>query len=512
MATRREFGSILAGGLAAMAGGQALSGATTEEREIEILPEETLGLIRPELHGQFAEHLGSCVYGGLWVGRESAIPNVSGYRKTAVEFLRALGVPVLRWPGGCFADDYHWRDGIGPADKRPKTVNSHWGHYTEDNSFGTHEFMGLCELIGAQPYLAGNVGSGSPREMRDWMEYCNYPAGSSLADERIRNGAAAPFNVKYWGVGNELWGCGGDMTGAEYAAEYRRFATFLSKFGAVDPFLIACGPSKDNAAWTETFLGGLDGKHLPNGYAMHFYSKSNVAPAKFSAADAYAQFASLPQMEEAILHERRLMDKVDPDQKIGLMIDEWGVWDAMNAEEERAHGRLWQQITMRAAVATALGLNVFHRQAGKLVMCNVAQMVNVLDAMLLTENEKCIRTPAYYAFWLAKAHRGGMAVEATPPQANPMELSISASMKEKALVVTMVNPKADVSLRVRGAVKGRTMAAASAESLWGEGNTFNSFDAPDRIVPRKVDVALRQEGFLIDLPPLSITTVLATSR
>src|SRR3954465_7217095 len=203
--TRRGF---VAGGSAALFSAITARkgfGANATEQKIQISPNESLGTIRPELHGHFAEHLGSCVYGGLWGGLHSPIPNIRGHRKLAVEYLKALGIPVLRWPGGCFADDYHWRDGIGPQAKRPRSVNMHWGNYTEDNSFGTHEFIALCGLIGAEPYLAGNVGSGTPRELRDWVEYCNYPKGSTLSDERISNGAAEPFNVKYWGIGNENW-------------------------------------------------------------------------------------------------------------------------------------------------------------------------------------------------------------------------------------------------------------------------------------------------------------------
>ncbi len=235
----------------------------SEEKRLEIHSGEEVGRIRPELHGHFAEHLGSCIYGGLWQGAR--------YRQQAIEYLRAVGIPVLRWPGGCFADDYHWRDGIGARALRPKSVNLHWGKYVEDNSFGTHEFIGLCRQIGAAPYLAGNVGTGTPQELRDWMEYCNHPSGSTLAAERAANGSAEPFQVRYWGVGNENWGCGGQMTPEEYASHYRRFATFLRGFGETRPFLIACGPNRNNLDWTRRFLDNLGGRlGQVNGYAMHF--------------------------------------------------------------------------------------------------------------------------------------------------------------------------------------------------------------------------------------------------
>jgi alpha-N-arabinofuranosidase len=241
---------------------------------------------------------------------------------------------------------------------------------------------------------------------------------------------------------------------------------------------------------------------------MHFYSNSKVNATKFTLDDMYAQFGTTNALEEAILHQRRLMDEVDPDKKMGLMVDEWGVWDRMVTEEERVHGRLWQQTTMRAAVTTALGLNVFHRQADKLVMCNVAQMVNVLDAMLLTQNEKCIRTPAYYAFLLMKAHMGKISVKATPPQGNATELSISASRRDDSLVVTVVNPKADAIVRIRCAVRGRVVSRASGTTLFHHDlNAFNSFDKPDTVVPQKLPVQVRPEGMLVDLPALSVSTL-----
>jgi len=485
-------------------------GSGTVERKIELLPDEQIGPIRPELHSHFAEHLGSCVYGGLWVGPQSPIPNIKGYRKAAVEYLRALGAPVLRWPGGCFADDYHWRDGIGPVAKRPKTVNMHWGQYTEDNSFGTHEFVGLCRLIGAEPYFAGNVGSGSPAELRNWMEYCNYPAGSSLADERIRNGSAEPFAVKYWGVGNELWGCGGNMTGDEYATQFRNFTTYMPKIGsAPQPFLIACGPNKDNTEWTQQFFTGLHSKRRqPDGYAMHFYSSSKVPATSFTVDDMMAQFGTLPQLESAIIHQRSLIDPFDTQKKIGLMVDEWGVWDRMLPEEEKAHGRLWQQITMRAGVATALGLNVFHRQADKLTMCNIAQMVNVLDSMLLTSGDKCVRTPAYYAFELAKAHRGKTAIKTDAAVENGSDLSVSASIEGREMAVTFINPKHDESVKITCALNGRKLAGGKARSLYhADLNACNTFEAPDTLKPREVAVTASGSEIVLELAPLSVTTV-----
>ena len=252
--TRRQFARTTAAASLAALAPQGIFRAATAPKKAVVHADQEIGLVRPEFHSNFAEHLGSCVYGGMWVGKKSPIPNINGFRKATVDYLKALGVPVLRWPGGCFADDYHWRDGIGPAAKRPKRVNIHWGNYTEDNGFGTHEFVEFCRLIGAEPYFAANVGSGRPQEMRDWMEYCNYPKGSTLSDERAANGSPEPFNVRYWGVGNELWGCGGNMHPDQAAREYRRFATYARNFGSTPLFLVGCGPSGNDLRWTRGFM------------------------------------------------------------------------------------------------------------------------------------------------------------------------------------------------------------------------------------------------------------------
>lgn len=485
-------------------------GSPASELSVSVDLAREAGTIRPELHGHFAEHLGTCIYGGLWVGKHSSVPNVNGYRKAAVEYLKGL-IPVLRWPGGCFADDYHWRDGIGPVEKRPKRVNIHWGMYTEDDSFGTHEFIGLCRAIGAEPYLAGNLGSGSPEELRDWMEYCNYPKGSSLSDERAANGSPEPFKVKYWGVGNENWGCGGSMTGDEYATVYRRFANYLKSFGGTNPFLIACGPNGNNREWTEKFWGNMRGGRRPDGFAMHFYSngRGNTAT-HFTVEDMQQQFASFPRIEEAILEQRALLDQLapprgrGPGQPVGLLLDEWGVWDRMDPEEEKRYGRLFQQITIRSAVAAALGLNVIHRQAGKLVMTNIAQIVNVLHALLLTDGDQCVRTTTYWVYEMTKPHltQNSLAVEA-------QNISVSASRKDKDLTLTLVNPTHDQTYNVACSLNGGSAAGATARILHDSDlNAANTFAAPNRILPQTLPVKAQGGSVRVDLPPLSIATVL----
>lgn len=506
-----------------LGGGAAAACAVLTARKAESAPTRTVratihtavetGVVRPELHGHFAEHLGSCIYGGLWVGRNSSIPNIGGYRKLAVDYLRELGIPVLRWPGGCFADDYHWRDGVGPPEKRPRTVNLWWGKYTEDNSFGTHEFIGLCRLIGAEPYLAGNVGSGTPRELRDWMEYSNFPSGSTLSDERIANGAREPFAVRYWGVGNENWGCGGSMTPEEYAAHYRRFATYIARrrdgFGGTAPYLIACGPSRNDPDWSRRFLQGM-GRHLGfvNGFAMHYYSNGKSPATKFTADTMRDQLATFADLERGIVQQHGLLRGFDPEGRIGLLIDEWGVWDRMQPEDEKRYGRLWQQIPQRAAVAAALGLNVFHRHAGKLVMCNIAQIANVLHAMILTEGGRCVRTPAYWAFMLLKPHRGQTAVRVEAGTQDPLGLSISASRGARSLAVTLVNPRHDETMAAECALPGAAPAGAAARLLHHpDFNACNTFEQPDLITPRPHPVEAGRERIRVELPPVSVVTV-----
>lgn len=495
---------------AQLPGAGTLAEPANGEQRVVLRADDPIATVRPEFHGHFAEHLGSCVYGGLWVGRNSRIANINGYRKQAVEYLKALGIPVLRWPGGCFADDYHWRDGIGPAEQRPKRVNIHWGGYVEDNSFGTHEFIGLCRLIGAQPYLAGNVGSGSPAELRNWIEYCNMPAGSTLAEERARNGSAEPFRVKYWGIGNESWGCGGWMKPEVYGDHYRQFSVYVREFGGTKPFLIASGPNGNDARWSRGFLDELQGG-APDGLAMHYYEGGKDAPTKFTAEHMDEQFAIFRKVEEAIIQQRAILDGYKSGKQIGLVFDEWGVWDDIPEEEEKKFGRLWQQSTMRSAVAAGLGLNIFNRQADKLTMCNIAQMVNVLQSLLLTdgpEGEQCVRTTTYYAFELFKAHRGNTSLQIDADTSSPLGLSVSASRRRDTLVASFVNPRHDLDMTIDGTVRGASAKSGSAQILHdADWNACNSFESPERVVPRAHPVRVQGGRLQMDLPRLSVATV-----
>ncbi len=489
---------------------RGLVAATTATRRVVVRPDSEIGVIRPELHGHFAEHLGSCIYGGLWVGKGSSIPNINGYRSQAVEYLRELGVPVLRWPGGCFADDYHWRDGIGAPARRPKRVNIHWGGYVEDNSFGTHEFIGLCRALGAEPYLAGNLGSGSPDELRDWIEYCNQPSGSTMAEERAANSSPEPFRVRYWGVGNENWGCGGAMRPEEYADTYRRFRVYLRTFGETKPFLVACGPNGNDLRWSRGVLEGV-GRAMPDGFSMHYYERGLDAPTSFSAEHMAEQLSTFAKVEEAVVEQRALLDSMTGGNKVALIVDEWGVWDRIPPEDEKRYGRLWQQSTMRSALAAGLGLNAFNRQADKLAMCNIAQTVNVLQSLLITDGpdgKSCVRTTTYYTYALFKPHRSKTSLRVESESSSSPDLSVSASKGDGELVISFVNPHHDADLEVDCSFEGARAREASVQILHDDDlNAFNSFDNPDRIVPRKHPVSAQGSTVQLDLPRLSVATI-----
>lgn len=475
---------------------------------IAIECDDTIGRINPELHGHFLEHLGTATYGGLWVGRDSHIPHIDGLRRDAVEYLRDLAVPVLRWPGGCFADSYHWRNGVGPSASRPVTVNHPWGGATEDNGFGTHEFMRLCQLIGAQPYLAGNLGSGTPAELQDWVEYCNYPSGSSLADLRAANGHREPFRVRYWGIGNESWACGGHLTPGEYCGLYARFATFVPSCGDTTPYLIAVGPNGNDTAWTERFFQAFRSgrSYLPplNAFAMHHYAWGTRTATGYDPAAVRKQLASFDDMERAIAVQRAYLDRHERllgCDHIDIIVDEWGTWDLSDLHEEELRGRFWQQNTIKDGVAAALGLNVFHRNADKLAMCNLAQVINVLQASLLTFSDVCVRTPTYYAMHMMRPHRDGTAVRVNTPYVPSQELSVSASIKNDVLAVTMVNPDPEDEKRVTCHVNVSTPLQVHAVLLThGDPNACNSPENPECTVPLAHPIILEERTLRLTLP------------
>jgi len=365
--------------------------------ELTIRADEPRGTINRNVYGQFAEHLGRCVYEGIWVGENSPIPNTRGIRNDVVAALKNLDVPVVRWPGGCFADEYHWQDGIGPRDQRPRRINTHWGGVIETNQFGTHEFLDFCEQIGAEAYLCGNVGSGTPREMMDWVEYVTSDSPSTLASLRRRNGRQSPWKLPYFGVGNESWGCGGDMRPEFYADEFRRYRTFVKNYSGNHVQAIACGANGPDYNWTEILMDKA--ARRMNGLSMHWYSLATGdwvhkgSALNFAEDQWHSILRQTLRMDELIIQHARIMDKYDPDKRVGLVVDEWGTW--YDVEPGTEPGFLYQQITLRDAIAAGINLNVFNRRCDRVVMANVAQMINVLQAMILTDKEKMVVTPTY---------------------------------------------------------------------------------------------------------------------
>lgn len=374
--------------------------------------------INRNIYGHFSEHLGRCIYEGFWVGEGSAIPNTRGIRNDVVEALRRIRIPVLRWPGGCFADEYHWRDGIGPRGDRPTMVNTHWGGVTENNHFGTHEFMDLCEQLGCEPYICGNVGSGTVREMQEWVEYLTFDGRSPMADLRRRNGREAPWRLKYWGVGNENWGCGGNIRAEYYANEYRRYQTYVRNFAGNQIFKIACGPSGGDAHWTEVLMRDAlkdiwELGILMHGLSLHYYcgsGKNSRSATQFREEDWFHQLKLALVMEELVTRHSAIMDGYDPAKGTALVVDEWGTWHAV--ESGTNPGFLYQQNSLRDALAAGVTLDIFNNHCDRVRMANIAQTVNVLQSMILTDGPKMILTPTYHVFDMYQVHHDAVLLPA----------------------------------------------------------------------------------------------------
>jgi len=482
---------------------------------------EPIAIINPNLYSHFIEHLGTCVDEGIWVGEDSPIPHLGGIRRDVVEALRKLNPPVLRWPGGCFADDYHWQDGIGPRASRPRRVNIWWGDTIENNHFGTHEFMQLCRLLGAQPYLCGNVGSGSPREMRDWVEYCNFDGDTTLAAQRAANGSPAPFGVQYWGVGNEAWGCGGNFCPEDYAVEYKKFATYLRNFSGTQLRLIACGPDGNNADWTRRFFTKLGGFRQMHSYSAHLYTWNREgqmgSATEYSIDQWYQLIHESLRMEPLIEQQRAIMDEFDPERKIDLIVDEWGAWHPQ-ATGHNPCAHLWQQQTLRDAVLAAMNLDIFNRHADKVAMTNIAQMMNVLQAMILTNGDRIVTTPTYHIFDMYQAHAGGqslrVAFDAQPIDFQGRDgatvqlfgLSGSASLKEAVLTLSVVNPHATQAVEASIELSGVTCSGASVTVLTDSNiHAHNTFDAPDALQPQTTSLDLSGSDWRHTFPAASVT-------
>jgi len=488
---------------------------------LTIDPADPIAVINPNIYGHFAEHLGRCIYDGIWVGEDSPIPNTDGFRNDILQVLRKMKAPIIRWPGGCFADDYHWQDGIGPASQRPRRINIHWGEVIETNQVGTQEFVRFCRLVGAEPYFCGNVGSGTVRELRDWVEYCNFPGDSSWGKQRAADGSPQPLDIAYWGVGNENWGCGGHFSPEDYGTEFRRYASFLRSFGGKSLFLIACGPSGNDVEWTNRFFRKLNMDywqfHNIHGYAAHYYCGTAGNATEYTLDQWYQLIEQGLRMEALVVQQRAAMDAFDPQRRIGLIVDEWGTWHPV---EKGTNPRfLYQQSSLRDALVAATSLDIFNRHADKVVMANIAQTVNVLQAMVLTQGAEMLVTPTGYVYQMYAPHQGGQSLhtrletdsvsferggktESLPAVAG------SASLKGHSLFLTLTNAHAtqpaELSLQLLG---NASIQSASAALLAGEIHAHNTFEQPNTVMPAAYPVDIQGSLSKLHLPPACVLSV-----
>ena len=481
-------------------------------------------LVHPEVYGQFTEHLGHCIYGGLWVGPDSKIPNTRGIRNDVLAALKDLHIPVIRWPGGCFADEYHWMDGIGPRDKRPAMINTNWGGVTEDNSFGTHEFLDFCEMLGTEPYISGNVGSGTVKEMMDWVEYMTSDADSPLANLRRKNGRDKPWHVKYFAIGNETWGCGGSMRPEYYADLFRRYNTFLKNYGDNKLFRIASGANSDDTNWTEVLLKNInDGQGHPtmNAVSLHYYT---IPTGEWSAKGSATQFGedqwfstlkNTLHMEELVTKHIAVLDKYDPQKKVGLFVDEWGTWT--DVEPGTNPGFLFQQNTLRDALVAAINFHIFQHHADRVTMSNIAQMINVLQAMILTDGPRMLRTPTYWVFEMFKVHQGAtvLPLDLLTPDYEykgdriPAVSGSATRATDGRIHVSLANADPHRAVTVTCALEGLNAAGVSGRILTApEMTSHNTFDQPDAIMPKAFDGAKVADGKLtVTLPAKSVVVL-----
>ena len=506
---------------------------TAPDVEIIVRPRQAGATIASHIYGHFVEHLGGVIYDGIWVGRDSTIANVDGIRKAFIDDMKAISAPNVRWPGGCFADGYHWRGGIGPSNRRPRTYN-YWQTNTHDgvrgfetNQFGTHEFMRLCRLTGAEPYLAGNVGSGTVQEFHDWVDYCNAAPGTlSLADQRASNGATEPFNIQYWGVGNESWGCGGDMTPQEYAQRYRQFVT---QFPAhVRPFLIATGPRGHSAdrdiGWTRGFFEAMqEGRRSRvDGFSLHFYTdfrQTRFKAATFTPKQWYSVLLKGIGIERAILDNWKIMGQFDAEHRTKLVVDEWGNWYPPG--EEVAPGfTISQPITLRDGLHTALTFDIFNRHADKIAMANVAQTINCLHSLFLAHEDTFVRTPVYYVFRMYQPHMNGnlvpievggsdQTVTAEEGTARMALVYGSASVNAaRVLTATLTNPSVEASVQARLRLEGAQAIEVTGQVLThADRQAANTFATPANVSLAPVRATVDGQGVRVTIPKQAVVSL-----
>jgi len=475
--------------------------------------------ISRNIYGQFSEHLGRCVYGGIWVGEDSPIPNTRGIRDDVVAALKKIEVPVLRWPGGCFADEYHWMNGIGPGDQRLKTVNTSWGGVLENNQFGTHEFLDFCDQIGAEPYIGGNVGSGTVEEMAQWIEYMTCDRDTPMANLRRQNGREHQWKIPFLGVGNESWGCGGNMTPEFYADNFLRYNTFIKDYGDNKIYRIASGASDADYHWTEVLMRQV-GTRM-DGLSLHYYTlptgnwKNKGSATDFNEAEWFSTLERALKMDDLVARHSAIMDKYDPQKKVGLIVDEWGTWYDPDPNENP--GILYQQNTLRDALVAGVTLNIFNRHCDRVKMACIAQLANVLQSMILTDKEKMIVTPSYYVFEMYVPHHDGTLLPSELQSADYQfgsqkipAVSASASRdKTGDIHVTLCNLNPNRPAEVTVDLQGATAGKLSGQVLTApEMNAHNTFENPDAIKPVQFSAfKTSNAGFTVTLPAKSVVAI-----
>ena len=490
--------------------------ASIAQNKVSINADSAKAQISKHIYGHFAEHLGRCIYDGIYVGEDNAnIPHTNGVRNDVIQALKNLNIPNLRWPGGCFADTYHWKDAIGPKEKRKSIENLSWGNYREDNSFGTHEFLNLCELLGAEPYLAVNMNTGTVQEAVEWVQYTNHANGTSyLTDLREEYGRDKPWKVKYWGIGNESWDCGGHMSVDYYINLYKRFATAMTTyFNTEKLFRIAVGPGFPDYDWTEKIMKDIPARRI-EGLSVHHYSVNwdhKSSSYEFTDEEYFMTMEKAWFMEEFITKNSEIMDKYDPDKRVALIVDEWGGW---YDEDPSGNGVLYQQNTIRDAMIAGLTLNILNNHADRVRMANLAQTVNVLQAVILTKGEKLILTPTYHVMEMYKVHQDALLVPVEVISADFVlkdkklqAVSVSASIDESGkmhISLTNINNKNDqkVELNLKGfitkKVTGRILTSKKVQD-------HNTFDNPTKVVPKSFNKATRSgDNLVLTMPPHSV--------
>ena len=497
----------------------SLSLSAQKNATITVQAEQGTQIIPKEIYGQFAEHLGTCIYGGLWVGENSDIPNIKGYRTDVFNALKDLQVPVLRWPGGCFADEYHWMDGIGPKENRPKMVNNNWGGTIEDNSFGTHEFLNLCEMLGCEPYISGNVGSGTVEELAKWVEYMTSEGDSPMANLRRKNGRDKAWKVKYLGVGNESWGCGGSMRPEYYADLYRRYSTYCRNYDGNNLYKIASGASDYDYNWTKVLMDRVGARM--NGLSLHYYtvtgwSGSKGSATQFNTEDYYWTMGKCREIEDVIKKHCANMDQYEPEKNVELILDEGGT--RRDDEPGTIKGHLYQQNTLRDAFVASLSLDIFHKYTDRLKMANIAQIVNVLQSMILTKGKEMVLTPTYYVFKMYKVHQDAtyLPLELNCDTMNvrdnrklPMISATASKDKNGKVHLSISNVDVENAQEVIVNLPGIEAKKAVGEILTSKDVTdYNSFENPEKVKPAPFkEVKINKGVMKIKLPAKSIVTV-----